>query len=271
MHDHTDIVVLTIFTDVKLVSVYTVYNMVMHSLKKIQSIFTTGTEPIFGSMWAKGELDKIEKNLSVFELLVNAFNAVAFGTAIVVILPFVSLYIPKNVTDVNYILPLYSVIISLAFATQGMRVPYLALVQGIGHYKQTRNAAILEAVINIVISVILVNIIGVVGVAVGTLVANVYRSIVYAIYIEKKVLHRGMHVFFLKFFWTMVCMAIIIIPGRMLEQNIMIDSWMKWILVSACVGIYSSIIVLSAAFICYRKDTKYAFQVVKAMIYKKRK
>ena len=271
VHDHTDVIVLTLFTDVKIVSVYTVYNMVMSALKKIQTVFTSGTEPIFGNMWANGETDKFEKNLSVFELIVNAFNAVAFGTAIVVILPFVSLYVPHNVKDVNYILPVYSIVISLAFATQGMRVPYLAIVQGIGHYKQTRNAAIIEAVINIVVSVILVNIIGIVGVAIGTLIANVYRSTVYAIYIEKNILHRGMHVFFLKFFWTMVCMAVIIVPAKLFVQNIMIDSWLIWILVSAGVCFYSCVIVLIAAFICYRKDTKYAFQIAKAMISRKRK
>ena len=269
VHDHTDIIVLTLFTDVKLVSVYTVYNMVMSSLKKIQSVFTTDTEPIFGSMWANGENDKIGKNLSVFEFLVNAFNAVAFGTAIVVILPFISLYVPHNVNDINYILPTYSVVISLAFATQGMRIPYLALVQGIGHYKQTRNAAIAEAAINIVVSVVLVNIIGIVGVAVGTLIANIYRSTVYALYIEKNVLHRGKHVFILKYSWTFVCMMIIVVPARLLVQNILINNWLTWILVSACVVIYSCVVVLLAAALCYREDLKYAVNVAKAMINKK--
>lgn len=271
IHDHTDIIVLTLFTDVKLVSVYTVYNLVMSSLKKIQSIFTTGTEPIFGSMWANGETDKISKNLSILELLVNAFNAVAFGTAIVVILPFISLYVPRSVTDINYIMPVYSVVISLAFATQGMRVPYLAFVQGIGHYKQTRNAAFIEAALNIVISVILVNIFGIVGVAVGTLIANIYRLVVYAVYIERKVLHRGKFVFLLKFLWTMLCLAVIVIPARLFVQNLVIDNWGMWFLISLCVGIYSIAVVALSGCVCYGDDLRYAISIAKRMIKKGRK
>ena len=271
VHDHTDIVVLTLFAGVKIVSVYTVYNMVMASLKKIQSIFTTGTEPIFGSMWANGEKEKIGKNLSVFEFLINSFNAVAFGTAMVMILPFIALYVPHNVKDINYILPEYAIIISLAFATQAMRIPYLALVQGAGHYKETKNAAIMEAVINIVISVVLVNIIGIVGVAVGTLVANIYRSTVYALYIEKAMLHRGKHVFFLKFLWTFICMGIVTVPARLLVQDLVINNWVTWLLISLCVGIYSLVVVALFGFICYRDDLRYAVSIAKRMIKKGRK
>lgn len=271
IHDHTDVVVLTLLTDIKIVSVYTVYNMVMSSLKKIQSIFTTGTEPIFGSMWANGEKEKIGKNLSVFEFLINSFNVVAFGTAMVMILPFMAIYVPHNVKDVNYVLPEYSIVISLAFATQGMRIPYLALVQGAGHYKETKNAAITEAIINIVLSVVLVNVIGIVGVAVGTLAANIYRSTIYAMYIDKAILRRGKHVFFLKFLWTFICMGMVTIPAGLIVQNLSINNWGTWILISLCVGIYSIAVVALLGCICYGADLRYAVSIAKRMIKKGRK
>ena len=269
VHDHTDIIVLTLFTDVKIVSVYTVYNMVMVALKKLLSIFTTDTEPIFGSMWANGENNKIRKNLSIFEFLVNSFNVVAFGTAMVMILSFMAVYVPENVKDVNYILPGYSIVISLAFVTQGMRIPYLSLVQGIGHYKQTKKAAITEAVINIIISVILVNIIGIVGVAVGTLVANVYRSTVYALYIEKNVVQRGKYVFIMKFLWSLLCIAVIVIPAKMIVQTLYINNWGKWFMVSFCVGVYAAAVILIAGFLCYREDLKNIVHLAKTIIGKR--
>ena len=269
VHDNTDIIVLTLFTNVKIVSVYTVYNLVMSSLKKIQSIFTTGTEPIFGNMWANGEKYKIEKNLSVFEYFVNVFNAVAFGTAMVMILPFISLYMPENVTDINYIMPTYAFVVSLAFATQGMRVPYLALVQGIGHYKQTKKAAIIEAALNLIISIVLVNFIGIVGVAVGTLIANLYRSFHYAFYIDKNVVNRGMSVALRKFLWTMGCIVIIVIPSSLIARNININGWAMWIIVTTGVLVYSLFVVLLASIVFYRDDLKYAINVVKVMIRRK--
>lgn len=269
VHDNTDIIVLTLFTNVKVVSVYSVYNLVMCSLKRVQDIFTTGTEPIFGSMWANGETEKIEKNLNVFEYFVNVFNTVAFGTAMVMILPFISVYIPQNVTDINYFLPTYAIVISLAFATQGMRVPYLALVQGIGHYRQTKKVAITEAIINIVLSVVLVNYIGIVGVAVGTLVANLYRTFLYAAYIDDNIVCRGIGVVLCKFMWTMCCMVIIVIPGFFVTQNIDIDGWITWIVVASGVLVYSLFVVLLGSIIFYRNDLKYAIHLANTMIHNK--
>lgn len=270
VHDNTDIVILTLFTNVKIVSIYTIYNMVMSSLKKVQSIFTTGTEPIFGSMWANGEKEKINKNLSVFEYFVNSFNSLAFGIAMVMVLPFVSIYIPKNVDDINYIQPIYAIVISLAFATQGMRVPYMALVQGIGHYKETRNAAIVEAAINLGISVVLVNFIGMVGVAIGTLVANLYRTIHYARYIENHVIVRGGCVFIYKFIWTMMNIALIVVPSWFVVRQYSITGWLQWLMITFCVSIYACLVLLITSILFYRGDLKYAFHVAVHMLTRKK-
>lgn len=59
----------------------------------------------------------------------------------------------------------------------------LVMITAAGHYKQTRNHIICEAIINIVLSIILVNKYGLVGVLIGTLVAHLimdYKTIKYA-------------------------------------------------------------------------------------------
>ncbi len=253
VHDHTDIIVLTIFTDVKTVSVYTVYNLVMNALKKIQSIMTTGTEPIFGDMWAKGEKTKIKNFLGFYEFAIYSFASIVFSIAMVMLLPFIALY-TKGVHDVEYILPVYAVVITMAFAFQSIRTPYLCLVQGVGHYKETKAAAIIEAAMNIVISVVLVQFIGIVGVAVGTFVANVYRSYQYAFYIDKNIVKRGKRVFILKSIWALFNMALICIPAELVLQNIVINSWLKWIGVAVIVSMYAIVVWLISSLIFYRKD-----------------
>lgn len=270
IHDNTDIIILTLFTNVKVVSVYVIYNMIMGALKKTQAIFTTSTEPIFGNMWALGENEKIKKNLGVFEYFVNSFNAIVFGIAMVMILPFISIYIPHNVNDINYIQPLYAVIISLAFATQGMRVPYLAVVQGVGRYRETRNAAVFEVIINFATSVVLVNIIGIAGVAIGTLIANVYRLFSYANYINKDIIMQNKKGFVFKFMWTMMNLAIIVVPSWTIVNNLLISEWTQWVLVSICVGIYACMVVFIASIIFYREDFKHALKIAKNMIGRKK-
>lgn len=268
VHDNTDIIVLTVFTDVKTVSVYTVYNLVMNALKKIQSIMTTGTEPIFGDMWAKGEKDKIKSFLGFYEYAIYSFASVVFSIAMVMLLPFIALY-TKGVHDVEYILPVYAVVITMAFAFQSIRTPYLCLVQGAGHYKETKAAAIIEAVLNIVISVVLVQFIGIVGVAVGTLVANVYRSYQYAFYIDKNIVKRGKRVFILKSIWALFNMALICVPALLIVQNITIDSWLKWLGAAIAVSLYGIIVWLVSSLIFYRKDMKFALKRAKGFLQKR--
>ena len=265
VHDHTDVLVLTIFTDVKIVSVYTVYNLIMNALKKIQMIMTTGTEPIFGDMWAKGEKKGIQRFLEFYEYAIYTFASFIFSVALIMLLPFVALY-TKGVHDVEYILPVYAFVITMAFAFQSIRTPYLCLVQGAGKYKETKAAAIAEAVINIVISVALVNVIGIVGVAIGTLVANLYRTFQYAFFIDKNIVKRGMRVVLLRFAWMLLNMALICVPAYFATRNININSWGKWVLVALAVALYGLVVVLISSLIFYRNDMRKLMKTGKSII-----
>ena len=201
IHSNTDVVVLTLFCDIKMVSVYTIYNLVMTALKKTVEIFSTGTESIFGNMWAKKEYKKILYNLNLYEFIICIFIIIAISCTLVLILPFVSLY-TKGVNDINYILPMYAVVIVIAHAFYCLRMPYLTLVQGAGHYKETKNGAYFEAFLNVITSIILVNFIGIVGTSIGTLLANVFRTYQYAFYIDNKIAHRGKKIIIKRNLWN---------------------------------------------------------------------
>ena len=253
VHDNTDMIVLTIFCDIKIVSVYTVYNLIMNALKKTQHVFTTGTESIFGNMWAKGEIDKIKLNLGYYEWFVTAFVSCVFSTAMVMILPFIALYV-KGVHDVNYQLPTYAAVITIAQAWFCIRSPYLTLVQGAGQYKQTRNGAIFEAGLNLVLSVILVQFIGIIGVAIGTLAANVFRSLQYAFYIDNHIVKRGKALFLVKYLWASINLLINVFVGNWILNNFAIHGWIDWILAAAAIGIFSLFTTLLSSYIFYRGD-----------------
>ena len=76
IHDDTDLIVLTLFTDAKLISVYTVHQLVVGKIRKILLMFTNGLEGAFGNMWAKKEIDAFERNFRFFEYLIFSFTSV---------------------------------------------------------------------------------------------------------------------------------------------------------------------------------------------------
>jgi len=262
VHDNTDIIVLTIFTNVKIVSVYTVYNVVMNALKRTQQVFTSGTEAVYGDMWVKGETEKIRLNLGYYEYIISMFVSIVFSTSLVMILPFVSLY-TKNVHDVEYILPSYALVIIIAHMFYSFRTPYLTLVQGIGHYKQTKAGAYAEAIINLTVSVILVQFMGIVGVAIGTLVANIFRTLQYAFYVDNKVVKRGKIVFIKRIVWASMNVVLSYITADYIATNYAYRNWGTWILfagISVCISIA---VALVSSVVFYRSDMKGCLKLLK--------
>ena len=262
VHDHTDIVVLTVFCDIKIISVYTTYNLIMNALKKMQRVFTTGSEAVFGNMWAKGEINKIRENLTYFEYIITAFAAVVFSTTMVMILPFISLY-TKGVHDVEYILPAYALVITAAQMFYCLRTPYLTLVQGVGHYKQTKNGAYAEAAVNLVVSVILVQFIGIVGVALGTLIANIFRTVQYAVYIDNNLLHRGKMVFVKRIIWTCLNALIVVGVAYSTASGFAYSGWSSWVITAIAVTLLSMAVTLLSSLIFYRQDLRAAIRLLR--------
>jgi len=106
VNNNTDIVVLTMFSVLTDVSIYTVYHYIIANIKKIVTKFTVGFGSAFGDMYARNEIDLMHKNLSIFELIIYSFTSIIYSTTLVMMIPFVSIY-TKGVTDANYIQPLF--------------------------------------------------------------------------------------------------------------------------------------------------------------------
>ena len=269
VHDNTDIIVLTVFCNVKIVSVYTVYNLVMNALKKLQIVFTNGTEALFGDMWAKKEYDKIRSLLNNYEFIITSIISTVFATALVMIIPFIMIY-TKGVHDVEYRLPVYAAVITSAQAWYCMRSPYLTLVQGSGHYKETKTGAYLEAGINLVTSVVLVQFVGIVGVAIGTLLANIFRTVQYAIFIDNHIVSRGKIVFVKRIIWTVINVLLTFFLASIYMQRITIGNWFIWIVCGCVTFLLSCVVTLGASVLWYRADLKQAMNIIRRVINKKR-
>lgn len=194
INTNTDIMVLTFFTNVMEVSVYTVYNTVIMGVRKVVYSFVTGFGAAFGNMYAKGEMELMEKNFRIYELIVFSMVSVIYTITAIMFVPYANLY-TSGVYDVNYARPIFAYIITMAGAFSCIRIPYQNIVMCAGHFKQTKNGAFVEAILNICISIVCVIKIGLVGVAIGTVVANVFRTVQYVIYMSNHVLKRSKMLF----------------------------------------------------------------------------
>ena len=272
IHENTDVVILTFFCSDVVVSVYMVYTLVINGLKKVLSVFTNGLEAAFGNMWAKNEKGAIKRNLGIFELMIYSFISIVFSCTMVLILPFVALYTvdAKDRAMVEYIHPVYAVIAVMAQAFFCMRLPYMTLVQAAGRYKETRNGSFFEAGINLALSLSLVPFLSLVGVAIGTLAADIFRTIQYAKYCCDHLVDMTYMQVVKRFGWTIMNIALSMGVYFLISGLFKIESWGMWVIVAMVMVVISSLITLISAFLFYKKDLMETVDVFKRTLFKKK-
>lgn len=270
VHDNTDILLLTLFTDAKTISVYTVYYLIVRNVKQIMQNFVTGLEAAFGNMWVKKEYDAFRKNFSTYEFLIFSFSSVVFTCVGLLLTSFISLY-TKGITDTNYIRPAFAVLVTVAEGIFCIRQPYITIVQAAGKYKETRNGAVMEAIINLAISLFLINIIGLEGVIVGTLVANIFRTLQYSIFSSKHLLNRKILYSIGRCAWHILNTILIVVVYSPISRVFVVDSWGKWILSGIICFTIAVIVTAISGWIMYHEDFKQALVVSKRIISRKRK
>lgn len=179
--DGTDTIVLTLFATLSDVSIYSVYFLVVKGVKQLFMSMTNGITSLIGELWAKQELEELNKTFSWTEWVIHTGTTFVFGLTAILIVPFVRVY-TLGIHDANYIQPLFAALIVAANAGHCLRLPYNIIILAAGHYKQTQNNYIIAAILNIVVSVVTVKAWGLIGVAIGTLVAMGYQTVWMAVY-----------------------------------------------------------------------------------------
>ncbi len=197
IHNSTDITILTIFTNLATVSVYSVYALVSTGLKRILQAISSAITPNIGHLVAKGNREELEKKFSLVEFSILVLTFFLFTVGGLLITPFVLIY-TRNISDANYNQLWFGIILILAEFVYCIREPYVNLAYSANKFKDMRIHAYFEAIINIFLSIVLVNYVGLIGVAIGTLVAMSYRTLYHVLYLENHILYRSPKIFFKK-------------------------------------------------------------------------
>ncbi len=260
--EDTDNVVLTLFSTLSNVSVYSVYHLVVYGVKNLIHPLTGGVRALLGELWAKQEKENFKQTYDWFEWLTHTATTFMFGCTAVLIVPFVKVY-TKDVTDVDYIQPLFAAVLTSANALHCLRIPYNTTILAVGHYKQTQKCYIIAALLNVVFSVIFVVPFGLVGVALGTLVSMAYQTLWMAIYVRKSIFQKkGL---FIKHFFVD---AVSVLLGVTLTVWIPMTSanFVSWIILAIQVALIFGCVVLALNGFFFRDKLRYLAKIIKGKI-----
>jgi len=265
--NNTDMFLLTVFTNVREVSVYTVYYTVTKGINSIVRACVHGLGNSFGDMFAKNEKDNIRKNLNLYEEATFVISNFLFSVTAVMIVGFVYVY-TAGVTDAEYIRPVFAYVLVAATLFGVYRIPYQAIVEAVGHFKQTRNGEIFEACLNIVISIAMIRRFGLVGVAIGTLCATVFRTFQYYIYMSRHIIIRGIWPLIKRLILSALTFGLVIIISNRFEFSNP-TSYYAWIIQAIPVALVALVVVIIIEVIFYRGDLMLMFQKVKNAVNRK--
>lgn len=130
---------------------------------------------------------------------------------------------------------------------------YHSLVLAAGHYKETQIGAFVEAGINLVLSIVLVNWIGLPGTIIATIFSSLFRTVDYVVHLKNHILHREITIFVKRQLVNIVNVLVI------LGICIFIPFWecngyLSWAAKSVCIVVISTVITVAINFILYRED-----------------
>lgn len=255
--ENTDVVVLSLFSSLTNVSIYSVYHLVIYGVKRLFDSTINGVMALMGDLWAKGETKQLKKLFSYTEWCIHTATVFIFGCVAVLICPFISVYM-KGVTDANYILPTFAFLMTIAHGTHCLRMPYNIMILAGNHYKQTQSNYIIAAILNLGISVIAVNLWGIVGVALGTLTAMSFQTIWMAVYISNNLVEWPLKNFIKQISIDVGTFSIAYTITKVIPFAG--TTYIQWILMAVKIGSIWLLIVVAINLIFYRKNMKTIFK-----------
>ena len=186
--DSTDLVVLSTFSGLISASIYSVYSFVTSG---IGNILSSCREAVFAGIGRAyfSDFEGFKRKMDRFESLYFSITFFLYTTTILLYKPFITVYTKKM--DAGYVLAGLPILFVLAKLLVNLRIPAIVAINTAGHFEQVKNYAVIEAAINLILSLLFVRAYGIYGVLGGTIIGSLYRTPILIRYSNKQIYKRS--------------------------------------------------------------------------------
>lgn len=257
IHTNTDVAVLTVFIGTAMVSVYNVYGAIIFGIEKIITSISTGAAAGLGNLIELNDKEQINKTVNQFELIQGGLATVLYTITALLLIPFIRIY-TSDMTDINYIQPTFGYVLIVAEVIYCFRCIYSTVSTNANKFRETQLGAILECVVNLVVSLVLVIVFkrGLLGVAIGTVVGMLVRCVFEVIFLSKNVIHRPIGKAVKMFLVSLSVSVISIAFCSFIINYTSIDTLAMWILYAIITALIVGIMALMLYSIFYKEIIK---------------
>lgn len=235
---NTDVLILTMVCDLRVVSVYSMYKLIVTQLQNVLNI------PINSIRFALGQTFQInreeyKKQIDIVESFNSAIHYALYAVALYLMLPFMRLY-TAGVTDINYVDPWLAILFVAINLLDKSRTPMLLTIEYAGHFRKTIRQTVTESALNLVVSLIGVYFLGIYGVLIGTVTALAYRTNEIILYSNHKILHRSAK----KTYGIYLINIVLFVLTQLLFGIVICSTWIDSYLRFAAAGVVCSVLSL---------------------------
>lgn len=186
--NNTDMIILTYFCGLNVVSVFALYNLIFNSIGTLIDTLCGSVEFVMGQAF-NSDRTRFMRLQEAYETYYIGIAFAFFSIALIMIPSFMQLY-AGHFKDADYTDPLLPFLFAAVNVLMYARRTSSQIINFAGTFKQTQWRSILESGINITVSLILVRHIGIYGVLIGTIAALLYRTNDVIIYANWNILRR---------------------------------------------------------------------------------
>lgn len=269
VYENTDILLISSFLPPLSVTIYSSYNTIIKFINDMILLLSTAVTASFGNVMYKDEDEQKYRTFEEMNILFF-FCASFFIIALYYVTDYFVVHIwmgeAYEMINVGFILMLTLLFHNIA------RRPLLILKDACAMFRETQVIAIVEASANLVLSFILVQSMGIVGVLLATVLATLLSNFwFYPVYMYRNVFHKEVWRYYTKYGIVAIYTFIICISSKMLFTYPDDMGILMWIFISLLYCVFEGIITLvffSLIFKEFREFIKKGTDILKAMLRK---
>ena len=169
----TDNIIISKFVGILETGLYSNYSMLLTTLNTLIVQFLNGVVASFGNLVAEGNKNKIYEVFKKIDFICKSMYGVITVGLFSVLNLFINLWVGQN----NLLNTITVLILVINFYTLGVRQSIMITRNAAGLYTNDKIVAIVKPIINLTVSIILVQFIGITGVFLGTLTSQLVCDI----------------------------------------------------------------------------------------------
>lgn len=249
----TDNIILSVFSDLNSVTLYSNYNMISMQATSVCTRIVDGVTATIGI-----ELTKKDNNAyRLFKMVFFLNSLVSVWIASVYFLminDFIALWLGQNYILTNLDSLLFAIILLLNIFIPPMQ----SVVSAAGIFKESKRFVISQAIVNLILTIFLVPFLGITGALIGTLVARLFITVPFNYYyIYKKVFINEKCNIIKEIFVPLASFFASVIICFLAKRYILVfqisNDWVLFVVNTIVISVLSLLIIMLPFIFAYRK------------------